>query len=334
MDAAQRPRLAHQKDLVAAHREDLSRHPGGQIAGEEHRHRRDFFGAHGLDALDASLLFRGLGRDGADHSAPGERRDAIGAHVETGHVERDRFRQADDAQLGGGVIGLAEIADQPRGRGEMHVAAALLLAKVLGSGARHVEASHQMHVDHHLPVDMRHAMEDAVAQDAGVVDDAIDAAELLDRGLDHTFGAGRIGDAVGAGDGAPARGADLADHGFGRPGVDALAFGRAAQIVDHDRRPLVGGKPRDIAADAATSARHQHDLAFETPHGSSSPCFSINRPIGAPAIAPKSRPASPRSLLGWPKACARTAEPGRAAARRPVRRSSCDAPCADACSPR
>ena len=50
-----------------------------------------------------------------------------------------------------------------------------------------------MHIDHHLPVHVAHAVEDAVAQDAGVVDHAIDAAEILDRSLDHALGAGGIG---------------------------------------------------------------------------------------------------------------------------------------------
>ena len=55
-----------------------------------------------------------------------------------------------------------------------------------------------------LEVDDAHAMEDAVAQDAGVVDDAVDAAEVVDRRLDDAFGAGRIGDAVAVGDGLAA----------------------------------------------------------------------------------------------------------------------------------
>src|SRR3954465_7545198 len=49
----------------------------------EHRgpHRMDT-----LDALDARFLGLGLGRDRADEPAPGERRHAIGAHVEALHV--------------------------------------------------------------------------------------------------------------------------------------------------------------------------------------------------------------------------------------------------------
>ena len=49
--------------------------------------------------------------------------------MKTIHVERDRFRQPDDAELGRGIIGLAEIPDQARGRGEVHERAAFLLAE-------------------------------------------------------------------------------------------------------------------------------------------------------------------------------------------------------------
>src|SRR5262249_56218540 len=108
----------------------------------------------------------------------------------------------------------------------------------LGRGTRNVEASHQVHVDHHFPVDVGHAVENAVAQDAGVVDDAVDAAEVLERGPDHALGAGRIRHAVGIRGGAAAGAADLADDRFGRTGLRALAFGLAAATVYHHPPPF------------------------------------------------------------------------------------------------
>src|SRR5206468_6086198 len=48
-----------------------------------------------------------------------QRRDAVGANVKTLHIKRDRFRQPDNAELRGGVIGLTEIADQAGCRGEV-----------------------------------------------------------------------------------------------------------------------------------------------------------------------------------------------------------------------
>src|SRR5262249_43544546 len=141
-------------------------------------------------------------------------------------------------------------------------------------------------------------------------------------------------DAVGIGDRAPTRGTDLADYRFGRPDVGALAFGRAAEIVDDDRGAFLRGEPRDVAADAAPGASHQHDLAFETAHGSFSPVLLNRVSLSAPASPPGSPPACSRALPEWPKACARTAAPAPAAARRRARGRFRGRSCADACSPR
>ena len=57
------------------------------------------------------------------------------------HVERDRLRQRDDAELGGAVVRLPEVADQARRRGHVHVAAARLRLEVRRGGAADVEAA-------------------------------------------------------------------------------------------------------------------------------------------------------------------------------------------------
>src|SRR5262249_27856864 len=159
-------------------------------------------------------------------------RDAVGAHIVALHVERDRLRETDDTHLGGSVIRLAEIADEARGRGEMDVGAALLLAEMRSRGARDIEAPHEMDLDDEVPIDGRHAMEDAVAQNAGIVDDGVDAAESVERGANDALRAGGLGDAVGIGGGSAARRADLLDDALRRTDVAAaLAIGGAAQIV-------------------------------------------------------------------------------------------------------
>src|SRR4029077_14062458 len=108
VDRAQGARLAHQEYLVHPHGKDLPRHVFRGVAEKEGHYRRDFLRAHLLNFGDARLLRLGLGRDRTDQAAPGERRHAVRAHIEAVHVERDRFRQADDAEFGSGVIGLAE----------------------------------------------------------------------------------------------------------------------------------------------------------------------------------------------------------------------------------
>ena len=118
---ADRAGLVEQINLVVAHAEDLAADAVGAVGAEIDRKRRDLFRRHLAEAGDARLLCFGLGRDRVDHARPGKRRDAVRAHLEARHVERDAARQSDNAELGRHVIGLAEIADQPRGRGHVHV---------------------------------------------------------------------------------------------------------------------------------------------------------------------------------------------------------------------
>ena len=106
-------------------------------------------------------------------------------------------------------------------------------------------------------------MEDAVAQNAGVVDHAVDAAEVVDGRLDDPFRALRVGDAIAVGHRCAAGLFDLADNLLGHADVVALTLRRAAQIVHHDLAAFAGSQQRDFPADATPSAGHNHDLARE-----------------------------------------------------------------------
>ena len=77
-----------------------------RVAGEVHRQRRDLGRRHLLDLFHARRLLGRVGRDRADHAAPGERRDAVRAHVELLMSSAMRLRQPRDAHLGGVVVGL------------------------------------------------------------------------------------------------------------------------------------------------------------------------------------------------------------------------------------
>ena len=205
-----------QEDLVHAHAENLPGDVLGGVGEQVGAHRRDLFRAHLLDLLDARLLRVGLGRDGADHAGPGERRHAVGADVEAAHVERDRLRQADDAELGGGVVGLAVIADQAGGRGEVDEGAALLLAENPRGGVAGIERAHQVDLDDGLERLDAHLVEDHVAQNAGVVDDAVEPAEVVGRGLDDLAGGNRFRHRLEVRNGRAAALLDLLDHFLGR----------------------------------------------------------------------------------------------------------------------
>src|SRR2546425_39228 len=60
-------------------------------------------------------------------------------------------------------------------------AAALLSDQHLRHGARHQEGAAEVHLDHPIPVLIFHPHEQLVVRDAGVVDEDIDAPELLAR---------------------------------------------------------------------------------------------------------------------------------------------------------
>ena len=63
----------------------------------------------------------------------------------------------------------------------------------------HVERAEQVHLEHGLEIVDAHAVEDAVAQEARIVHDTVEAAEGVQRGLDDAVGRGHLGDAVAIG---------------------------------------------------------------------------------------------------------------------------------------
>src|SRR5262245_22768197 len=105
-------------------------------------------------------------------------------------------------------------------------------------------------------------MEDAVAQDAGVVHHAVDATKVVDSGLDDALGAVRIGDAVAVGNGNAAGLPDLAHHLIGDLDVRTLALGGAAEIVHHHLASLGGGEQSDLTPDTPPGAGDDDDFSI------------------------------------------------------------------------
>src|SRR5258707_5331186 len=80
------------------------------------------------------------------------------------------------------------MADQTGGRGELNERAACVLAEQPGCGVRDIEGAHQVYLDDGLEGVDAHAVENRVAQDAGIVDHAVELAKTVDRGLDDLAG--------------------------------------------------------------------------------------------------------------------------------------------------
>ena len=145
----------------------------------------------------------------------------------------------------------------------MDEAAGVLLAEMAGDGAAHGERAVQMDRDHVGPVRPAHAVENLVAQDAGVVDEDVDAAEGVERGFHDLVGVRRIADRERGGDCLTAGLLDLVRHLLRRTGVAAGAVERSADVIDQDLRALLRQQECDGAADAATRAGDDGDFSVD-----------------------------------------------------------------------
>src|SRR5439155_1546311 len=176
---------------------------------------------------------------------------------------RRHLGEAADRRLGGAVVRLPRVAEQPRARAEGDDPPVAPLAHVRAGVADAVEGALQMHGDDRVPLLLAHVEDHPVAQDAGAGDERIETAPRLERRADDARGALPGGDRVGVGDGPAAGAADLLDH------IESgAARGHAAvegdAVVVHDHLRALGGEPEgDAPADAAARASDDRDAAGE-----------------------------------------------------------------------
>ena len=127
---------------------------------------------------------------------------------------------------------------------------------------QHREVTLQVDRDHRIPLRFLHAGDKRIAQDPRVVDQDVEATELVDRLSYNTFRAAPGGDVLGVGDGGAAGRGDLFDYLVSRPGVGALAFVAAAEVVDDDLGTFFGEQQCVFAPDAAARAGDDRHPAF------------------------------------------------------------------------
>src|SRR5690606_33197469 len=111
----------------------------------------------------------------------------VGGDVLARAFLRQRNGEAMDAGLGGGVVGLAELAGLAVDRGDVDDAPEAALAHALDDLPGNVESSGEVNADHRVPVALVHLVEEAVTGNAGAVDQDVDRAvlgfDLLGHGL-------------------------------------------------------------------------------------------------------------------------------------------------------
>ena len=121
----------------------------------------------------------------------------------------------------------------------------------------------QMHLDDGVPFVQAHLVEKAVTQDAGVVHHHIDATKMIQGCLHDAVGTGRLAHAVGVGHGLAAQGLDFVDHLLRGAGIGALTGDGCANVIDHQAGAFARHGQGNVTANAATRARHHHDLALD-----------------------------------------------------------------------
>ena len=159
--------------------------------------------------------------------------------------------------------------------------------------ANHPERDDGVDLEHRLELLVAHLVDDSVPGVAGVVDDRVDRAERLDRGLDELV-AGSLGGQVAAEDGGLA--VDLARGLLGDVAVD---------VVDQDLGALGDEQLSRRPADPARRARDDRRLAVEKSHVEfQSPVFGVKvrgTLFGCPASAGRTITTTASSSLSRPR---------------------------------
>ena len=118
--------------------------------------------------------------------------------------------------------------------------------------------------------------EHAVAHDAGVVDERVEATEGVDRSGDQRLCTVPIGDIVGARHRPATGGDDLVDHLLGRRGAGVRPVLGHPDVVDDHGRTLTGElQGMGSTQPAARTGDDHHSSLTDTRHGGT---LSIDRP--------------------------------------------------------
>ena len=119
--------------------------------------------------------------------------------------------------------------------------------------------------DHRVRFRLGHVDQHAVAQNAGVVHQHVELAELRDRLLDHLLGTGEVADVVAVGDRLATHLLDLVHDLFGRRLVATGAVGVAPEVIDDNLGAFRGKQQRMLPADASPGTRDDRNASLESP---------------------------------------------------------------------
>ena len=132
-----------------------------------------------------------------------------------------------------------------------------------------------------VPFVFGHVEDHALTQNAVGADQNVEAAELVNRGLDHALGGIHVGDIADKGDGFAAGIADFVNDRFDFGGVHAEAsFDVEAGVGDDDFGALLAEDAAEIGADAASPTGDDADPSLEVFHSLIAPADEWRRVVG------------------------------------------------------
>src|SRR5271155_5293801 len=239
---------------------------GGIVGGQKQDRGGDLLGPagtlqHGALRGPGVVLLDGLA--GSCDAALMERREdrarADGVHTNALRrvVGGERPRQARDRSLGGVVQQVAAACDNGTYGGDVNDGAALVAAHQRNRRLGTEGVAHQVDVEYLVPARRARLVDLLVFADAGIVDEDVEAPELLRGTVDES-------EACGLGTNVSLCEGDLGAGGLelGRHALAALAV----PIAECDARALGDETPDRRLADPRCPARHRCHLAVEPSH--------------------------------------------------------------------
>jgi hypothetical protein len=143
---------------------------------------------------------------------------------------------------------------------------AFLFPETRRSMAADIESALEVHGDHCIPLRLGHIEDHAISQDAGHVDNDVDAAKLFHRLVDHLLGLVIFRDVAIVSHSMTARGLDFINDLLRGRGILPLACERNTQVVDDDRCTFACQRHCHAAPDPSPGARDERCLAIQFSH--------------------------------------------------------------------
>ena len=163
---------------AAVHAERRAGNVGRPVFAQELHDPRDVFG-RAQPALRDFLddRFEHGGRNCTDHFGCDEaRRHGVDGDPAARRFQRQALGETEQPGLGRRVIGLADVADLADDRADVHDPARSAFDHMLEDRLGHAKRAEEVHIEHLVPILMRHFADRLVDRDAGIVDQEIAAA--------------------------------------------------------------------------------------------------------------------------------------------------------------